>query len=326
MFSREDLQGYDLLHEYGSAIVDGALRRGVTVELVDPLRGEIVLSLGHRSVRTREALSELTSAVALDRCQDKWAARRALAASGCNVPRARIASCDDDDLAFLAEVGSVVAKPARGAEGNGVLIDLRTGDELAAACHRASSRGHQVILEEMCSGVEIRVLTIGYETVAAIVRQPPMVTGDGSKNVRTLIDDRSQVLRRKLGESAGVPMDEFTCRTIKRQGLDLDTVLPAGAHVIVRPTSSLAADRLAGGILRDVTDDLHNAIRASAEAASQALEMPVLGLDVIAKRVDGADHVIIDANERPGLSNYEPQPVVDRFLELLFPQLGRAVQ
>jgi len=33
--------------------------------------------------------------------------------------------------------------------------------------------------------------------------------------------------------------------------------------------------------------------------------------------------VIIEANERPGLANHEPQPVAERFIDFLFPQTRR---
>ncbi len=36
--------------------------------------------------------------------------------------------------------------------------------------------------------------------------------------------------------------------------------------------------------------------------------------------VDQPDYVIIEANERPGLANHEPQPTAERFIDLLFPQ------
>jgi D-alanine-D-alanine ligase-like ATP-grasp enzyme len=35
--------------------------------------------------------------------------------------------------------------------------------------------------------------------------------------------------------------------------------------------------------------------------------------------VDRPDYVIIEANERPGLANHEPQPTAKRFVDLLFP-------
>ena len=39
----------------------------------------------------------------------------------------------------------------------------------------------------------------------------------------------------------------------------------------------------------------------------------------------GSDYVIIEANERPGLANHEPQPTAERFVDLLFPH-SRAAQ
>jgi D-alanine-D-alanine ligase-like ATP-grasp enzyme len=36
--------------------------------------------------------------------------------------------------------------------------------------------------------------------------------------------------------------------------------------------------------------------------------------------VSEPEYVIIEANERPGLANHEPQPTAERFVDLLFPQ------
>jgi D-alanine-D-alanine ligase-like ATP-grasp enzyme len=35
--------------------------------------------------------------------------------------------------------------------------------------------------------------------------------------------------------------------------------------------------------------------------------------------VSEPEYVIIEANERPGLANHEPQPTAERFVDLLFP-------
>jgi D-alanine-D-alanine ligase-like ATP-grasp enzyme len=46
----------------------------------------------------------------------------------------------------------------------------------------------------------------------------------------------------------------------------------------------------------------------------------VVGLDLMVPSVRKPDYWIIEANERPGLANHEPQPTAARFLDLLFPQ------
>ena len=88
-----------------------------------------------------------------------------------------------------------------------------------------------------------------------------------------------------------------------------------GRTVRVRRTANLHT----GGALRDVTDGLNPEIAASATDAARAIEIPVCGVDFIVDRPEGPDHVFIEANERPGLANHEPQPTAERFIDLLFP-------
>jgi D-alanine-D-alanine ligase-like ATP-grasp enzyme len=61
-------------------------------------------------------------------------------------------------------------------------------------------------------------------------------------------------------------------------------------------------------------------LRHAAISAAQTLQIPVTGLDMIVPSPAEQDYVIIEANERPGLANHEPQPTAERFVDLLFPQ------
>ena len=73
------------------------------------------------------------------------------------------------------------------------------------------------------------------------------------------------------------------------------------------------------GTIHDVTDKLDPALRKAAVAAAAAIDIPVTGLDFMVPAPDSPDYVIIEANERPGLANHEPQPTAERFIDLLFP-------
>ena len=95
----------------------------------------------------------------------------------------------------------------------------------------------------------------------------------------------------------------------------MDEVLPLGQTLSVRKTANLHT----GGTIHDVTAELHPVLRSVSEQASRALDIPVTGLDLLVPAVDGPDYVIIEANERPGLANHEPQPTAERFVDLLFP-------
>jgi D-alanine-D-alanine ligase-like ATP-grasp enzyme len=96
----------------------------------------------------------------------------------------------------------------------------------------------------------------------------------------------------------------------------MEAVLPEGKHLRVRKTANLHT----GGTIHDVTDRLHPALRQAAVDAARAIDIPVTGLDFLVPSVERPDYVIIEANERPGLANHEPQPTAERFVDLLFPQ------
>ena len=102
---------------------------------------------------------------------------------------------------------------------------------------------------------------------------------------------------------------------MSEQGLSPGTVLESGRVVRVRR----AANFHTGGTIHDVTAELHPALVKAAEQAARYLHIPVVGMDLIVATPDSADYVIIEANERVGLANHEPQPTVQRFIDLLFP-------
>src|SRR4051812_1276886 len=119
--------GLEDLNPYALIIAEEALRRGIRVEVTDAASGEMRLSLGGRSVRTLESLSEFTTAVAMSRCDDKRVTRRIMERAGVRVARGVQLAGDDADPAgaLLAGGGSVGVKPARGGEGPGTHLRVR---------------------------------------------------------------------------------------------------------------------------------------------------------------------------------------------------------
>ena len=311
--------GYDGLNPYARIIADEALRRGISVEVLDPAWGELRLSHGGRQVLTRESLSELTTAVAMSRCDDKRVTRRILADAGLRVPLGQYATGDERDEKFLAEVGEVVVKPARGEQGKGITVGVRDADHLHRAVAHARAHCPDVLLEECVSGEDLRIVVIDHEVVAAAVRRPATVVGTGTHTVAELIEAQSRRRAAATGGESRIPLDDGTVDTVRDAGYELTDVLPEGVALAVRRTANLHT----GGTIHDVTAQLHPALVDAAVAASRAIGIPVTGLDLLVPDVGGPDYVFIEANERPGLANHEPQPVVQRFVDLLFPETRR---
>jgi GNAT-family acetyltransferase (TIGR03103 family) len=274
------------------------------------------LSHGGREILTRQALSELTTAVAMSRCDDKLVTHRLLERAGLQVPRGRIATDDEGDRAFLREVGEVVVKPARGEQGAGITVGVRDPDALARAVAHARTVCADVLIEERVAGDDLRVVVIDDEVVAAAVRRPAEVVGTGRHTIRELIDRQSRRRAAATDGEARIPLDEHTRATVAEAGHALDDVLAEGVALQVRGTANLHT----GGTIHDVTDRLHPALAEAAVRTARAIGIPVVGVDLLVQDVGGPDHVVVEANERPGLAHHEPQPVVERFVDLLFPQ------
>jgi GNAT-family acetyltransferase (TIGR03103 family) len=305
----------ETLNPYALIIVNEARRRGIAVEILDAEAAFFRLSFGGRSIACRESLSDLTTAVAMSRCDDKAVTRRVLERAGLRVPAQKVAAGARENAAFLARHGRLVVKPARGEQGRGITVDLRTPEEVEQAVETARGHADTVLLEQYVEGQDLRIVVIDYTVVAAAIRRPAEVTGTGEHTVARLIEAQSRRRAAATGGESRIPLDRETERCVASAGRSMDDVLPAGERLAVRRTANLHT----GGTLHDVTDRLHPALAAAACAAARALEIPVVGLDLLVPSPTGPDYVVIEANERPGLANHEPQPTAERFVDLLFP-------
>lgn len=306
----------ECLNPYAKIIVDEARRRGIYVKVLDGEAGYFSLQLGGRQVVCRESLTELTSAIAMSRCDDKRVTRRLMEAEGIRVPVQKSAADEETNNAFLARFGRVVVKPARGEQGMGIAVDITTPDQLAAAVKNARNHCPDVVIEEMVEGDDLRVIVINGEVVAAAVRKPPVITGTGNKTVRDLIARYNRRREAATGGESRVPMDDETLRCIRQARYDLDDVLPEGTSLRVRKTANVHT----GGTIHDVTDQLHPDMIDVSIRVAAAIGIPVTGLDFMVPDVSGNQYWLIEANERPGLANHEPQPTAQRFIDFLFPE------
>ncbi|MDJ0870362.1 MAG: GNAT family N-acetyltransferase, partial [Gammaproteobacteria bacterium] len=121
------------LNPYARIIIREAQKRGIYVDVLDPEGGYFELSFGGRSIVCRESLSELTTAVAMSRCDDKSTTHRVLRQAGLRVPEQVKVKDEHQALAFLEDHQSVVVKPARGEQGAGISVDIRDLDALRRA-------------------------------------------------------------------------------------------------------------------------------------------------------------------------------------------------
>lgn len=304
------------LNIYAQIIVDEARRRGIAVEIEDAEAGLFTLTFGGRSISCRESLSDLTSAVAMSRCMDKSLTQRLLRRHGLTVPAQITVGSHDEARSFLAQHKRVVVKPAEGEQGRGVFVDLTSEDAVKSAIREAGAVSDSVLMEQFVEGEDLRIIVINREVVAAAIRRPATITGNGKDTIAVRIEKRSRRRAAATGGESRIPMDEETTRCVAAAGYELNDVLPEGVELVVRKTANLHT----GGTIHDVTPELHPELGRVALRAAEILDMPVVGLDLMVPDHTKSAYYIIEANERPGLANHEPQPTAEKFVDFLFPQ------
>ncbi|MCK6251408.1 N-acetylglutaminylglutamine synthetase [Pseudomonas fragi] len=309
------------LNPYASILVEEAYKRGIDVQIDDACAGLFTLSHGGRRIRCRESLSDLTSAISMSLCQDKCLTHKVLSQAGLNVPSQQLAGSADDNLAFLEQHTRVVVKPVDGEQGNGVAVDLDSIEQVQLAIGAARAFDSRVLLESFHEGLDLRIVVIGFEVVAAAIRRPAQVTGDGQHSIQRLIEAQSRRRQAATGGESRIALDAETLRAVQAAGYEYDSILPAGQVLAVRRTANLHT----GGCLEDVTAVLHPVLADAAIRAARALDIAVVGLDLMVPAADQPDYVFIEANERAGLANHEPQPTAERFIDLLFPHSQSAL-
>jgi len=313
LFVGPELEGD--LNPYAKIIVDEARTRGIAVEVLDAEEGYFRLSSGGKNIICRESLSELTSAVAMSRCQDKYVTNRWLSKAGLKTPAFQLAGAQENNRAFLEQHQSLVVKPTNGEQGKGITVGVTEAEALEAAIEKAGHFSDRVLLESFQPGQDLRIVVINYKVVAAAVRKPAQFVGDGQHDARTLLEKQSRRRQAATDGESHIPIDAETERCLMEQGYTLDSIVDKGVIVTARKTANLHT----GGTIHDVTGILHPRLVAAAVKAARALEIPVVGLDFMVRTPDQPAHVIIEANERVGLANHEPQPTAQRFIDLLFP-------
>ncbi|HEU0052778.1 MAG TPA: hypothetical protein VFQ39_06360, partial [Longimicrobium sp.] len=184
-----------------AAIVEEAVRRGIPVRRLNS-HSLVQLGLGKNLRRVQAAMSDYTSAIAVEIAQDKDDTRRVLSAIGLPVPVGDTASSLERALELVEEIGyPVLLKPLDASHGRGISGRLDDEAGVRRAWPVAAEYGRRVVVERFVEGRDHRVLVVGGKVAAVAERVPAHVVGDGEKSVCELIDEANRDPRRGRGHT-----------------------------------------------------------------------------------------------------------------------------
>ncbi len=306
------------------SIVEEAIRRKIPYIRLN--RHSLVqLGYGVNQCRVQATIASTTSSIAVEIACDKEETKNLLEASEIPVPKGRIVYDEEDLQNAINKIGyPIVTKPVNGNHGKGATTNIKTWEDAVAGLKAAKVYGRAVICEKYITGRDFRALVVNYKFVAAALRTPAAVIGDGMHTIRELIDIVNHDPRRGYGHEkvlTAIKIDDFTIDMLSKKGYTVDTVPEDREEVWLKPTANLST----GGTATDVTDFVHPTNVFMCERIARIIGLNICGIDIMAEdlsvpitEIGGA---VLEVNAAPGfrmhldptegLARNVAEPVID---------------
>ena len=313
------------------SIVEEAASRGVPWIRLNKY-SLVQLGYGANQKRIQATVTSETSSIGVEIACDKEDTKYLLEQAEVEVPRGDIISKERSLEDACRYVGyPLVIKPIDGNHGRGITVDIQNYEDAVVAFHAAKEVSRRVIVEKFVTGEDYRLLVINNVLVAAAIRTPAHVVGDGKSTIKELVEKVNEDPRRGYGHEnvlTMITMNNLTQTIIKDAGYTEDSVLKKGDRLILKDTANLST----GGTAEDVTDIVHPANVSMAERISKIIDLDICGIDImttdITKPLSETGGAILEVNAGPGFRMHLapttglPRNVAAPVVDKLFPQQG----
>ncbi len=313
------------------SIIEEATRRGIPWIRLNKY-SLCQLGYGANQKRIQATVTSETSSIGVELACDKEDTKYLLEQAEVEVPRGDIIRRERSLNGACDYVGfPLVIKPVDGNHGRGITVDIQNYEDALTAFHIAkeSSKSGVIIVEKFITGRDFRLLVINNLLVAASVRTPAHVIGDGKSSIQELIAIVNDDPRRGYGHEnvlTKITTNELTQKLIKDAGYSLDSVLKKDEQLILKDTANLST----GGTAEDVTDIVHPANVSMVERISKIIDLDICGIDImttdISKPLSETGGAVLEVNAGPGFRMHLaptsglPRNVAAPVIDKLFPK------
>ena len=289
----------------------------------------VQLGYGVNQHRIQATIASTTSSIAVEIACNKEETKNLLEASEIPVPRGRIVYNEEELQAAIDKIGyPIVTKPVDGNHGKGATTNIRNWEDAINGLIAAKKYGRAVICEKFITGRDFRVLVINYKFVAAALRTPAAVIGDGKHTIQELIDIVNSDPRRGYGHEkvlTSIKVDDFTNDILLKKGYTLETIIAKNEELWLKPTANLST----GGTATDVTDYVHPSNIVMCERIARIIGLDICGIDIMAEDlstpVSENGGAVLEVNAAPGFRMHLdpteglPRNVAEPVIDMLYP-------
>lgn len=228
----------------------------------------------------------------------------------------------NDAEEFLKKLKSKtgVVKPLSGVGGYGITTNIKSRQELEKAIQLIDEE--RFILEEFVPGVDCRLYVVGGAMVAAALRTPPVITGDGTHTMAELI----ALKRLERKEKPYFQKHEIVVSEKTYDQFDENTVLPEGKIVYLNDTGNISR----GGESHDITDIIHPSFQKIAAGCwlAYGCTSDHFAIDLICENIgtdiDKQHYAVLELNAKPGHGQHvypysgKPRRLSDKIVDYWF--------
>lgn len=324
----KEISTWSLLGPSTQSIIDEASKRGIPHIRLNE-ESYVQLGQGIHQRRIQATIMDNTSALGVEIADDKERTKNLLASMGIPVPRGLSVISEDEALKAAETIGyPLVVKPLVGNHGRGITVNIISKEELLNAFRTASDICQTILVERYLEGFDYRVLVIDGKFVAAALREPAYVIGNGKDNIEKLIEEINKDPERGVGHENNltqITIDYMTERFLAVQELTLKSILADGRKIYIKPTANIST----GGIAQDVTENVHPLNQLMAERVAKIIGLNVIGIDIIAASLESPLESglsgVVEVNAAPGFRMHlnptkgTPRNVSAQVVDMLYP-------
>lgn len=222
---------------------------------------------------------------------------------GITIPESKTVESYSSDLDdFFGAYDRFIVKPVSAQGGKGLTLNITTKEQLEEAVNNATQFSPKVLVQRQFVGEEVRFTTIDGVVTSALLRQKPMVIGDGYSTVSQLIVAENQS-RRALTESV-VTYPMLDEKLVKAELLHIQTVPAEGERVEL----GLGTMIRNGASMYNIIDSIHASYIERIEKIARTFGRGFAAIDMMIADVNAAatddNYIFLEMNSDPALVLY----------------------